>query len=125
MTARTSTSEVKAIVSTTLTDAQIQAFIDTAALVVTTNLADKGLSAELLEAIEMWLAAHLLSMRDQRVHARTIGDVSFTYQGQTGLGLDATLYGQQVKMLDTTGTLASLGKRRASVTVFSEADSAA
>lgn len=123
MTARTTTAAVKLIIGTTLTDAQIQAFIDTATLVVDANLLDKGLSTDLLTQIETWLAAHLLSMRDQRTSARKIGDVSFTYQGQTGLGLDATLYGQQVKLLDTSGTLASLGRRRASVTVYSEADS--
>lgn len=123
MTARTTTAAVGLIIGTTLTSAQIQAFIDTATLVVDANLLDKGLSTDLLTQIETWLAAHLLSMRDQRTSGRKIGDVSFTYQGQTGLGLDATLYGQQVKLLDTSGTLASLGKRRASITVISEADS--
>lgn len=123
MTARTTTTAVELIISTTLTDPQIQAFIDTATLIVDANLADKGLSPDLLTQIETWLAAHLLSMRDQRTSERRIGDVWFTYQGQTGLGLDATLYGQQVKLLDTSGTLASLGKRRATLTVFSEADS--
>lgn len=123
MTARTTTTAVELIISTTLTDPQIQAFIDTATLIVDANLLDKGLSTDLLTQIETWLAAHLLSMRDQRTSERRIGDVWFTYQGQTGLGLDATLYGQQVKLLDTSGTLASLGKRRAQLTVFSEADS--
>lgn len=123
MTARTTTTAVGLIINTTLTTAQIQAFIDTATLVVDANLVDKGLSTDLLTQIETWLTAHLLSMRDQRTSSRQIGDVSFTYQGQTGLGLDATLYGQQVKLLDTSGTLASLGKRRASITVISEADS--
>lgn len=123
MTARTTTTAVELIISTTLTDPQIQAFIDTATLIVDANLLDKGLSTDLLTQIETWLAAHLLSMRDQRTSERRIGDVWFTYQGQTGLGLDATLYGQQVKLLDTSGTLASLGKRRATLTVFSEADS--
>lgn len=123
MTTRTDVTTVKLIIATTLSDAQITAFIGTANLIVTGNLADKGLGDALLTDIETWLSAHLLSMRDQRVSGRSIGDVSFQYQGQTGLGLDATIYGQQVKVLDSSGTLASLGKRRASVTVYSEADS--
>lgn len=124
MTTRTDVTTVKLIIATTLSDAQITAFIGTANLVVTSNLADKGLSDATLTDIETWLSAHLLSMRDQRVIGRSIGDVSFQYQGQTGLGLDATIYGQQVKLLDSSGTLASLGKRRASLTVYTEADSA-
>lgn len=122
MSVRTTSTAVELIINTTLSDAQINAFITTASLIIDTNLADKGLSATLLTEIETWLAAHLLSMRDQRVSGKSIGDVSFSYQGQTGLGLDATIYGQQVKLLDSSGTLASLGKRRASVTVFSEYD---
>lgn len=120
MTARTDVTTVKLIIDTTLSDAQIGAFITAANLVVTNSLADQGMSDELLAVIETWLSAHLLSMRDMRTDRRSIGDVSFDYQGQTGLGLDATLYGQQVKVLDTSGILAGLGKRRASVTVFTE-----
>ena len=123
MSVRTTSTAVELIIDTTLSDAQINAFIATASLIIDNNLADKGLSTALLTEIETWLAAHLLSMRDQRVSSRTIGDVSFDYQGKTGLGLDATIYGQQVRLLDLSGTLASLGLRRANVTVFSEYDS--
>lgn len=116
-TARTTYAEVSEVIETTLTEAQVNAFINAASRVVTTVLAASGLAAASLEDIEMFLAAHLLSMRDQRAAAETIGDYQITYQGTSGLGLDATLYGQQVKLLDTTGLLANLGQRAASLTV--------
>lgn len=122
MTARTTATAVKLIIATTLTDDQINAFIQSANLLVTNRCADQGMSDELLTEIETWLAAHLLSMRDQRTEGRSIGDVSFNYQGQTGFGLDATTYGQQVKLLDVSGRLASAGMRQASVTTFTEYD---
>lgn len=120
MSARTTAALVRLIIDTSLSDDQVNTFIAPANLLVTAHCADKGMSAELLAEIERWLAAHFLSVRDQRVAARSIGDVSFTYQGETGLGLDATSYGQQVKLLDTSGRLASAGLKQASVTVFTE-----
>ena len=122
MTVRTTATAVKLIIATSLTDDQINAFIQSANLLVTARCADQGLSDALLTEIETWLAAHLLSMRDMRVDSRSIGDVSFDYQGQTGFGLDATTYGQQVKLLDTSGRLASAGMRQASMTTFTEYD---
>jgi hypothetical protein len=46
-----------------------------------------------------------------------IGEASVKYFGKTGLGLDATMYGQTVKLLDTTGILLDLGKRSVSINV--------
>lgn len=116
-TARTTYAEVSEIIATTLTSAQINAFINSASRTVTTVLADAGLAADVLEDIEMWLAAHLLSTRDQRVASEGLGPANVRYQGNTGLGLDATLYGQQVKLLDTTGLLAQLSRSAAVLTV--------
>lgn len=120
---RTTIAAVKEIISTDLADAQITAFITAANLTVTNVLGDSGLSSETLTEIERWLAAHLLSARDQRVARRSIEFTSWTFQGTFGLGLDGTLYGQNVKLLDTTGKLAALGRSRASITIYSEQDS--
>lgn len=113
-TARTTFAEVSEIIQTSLTEAQVNAFINSASRLVTTVLADAGLASDVLEDIEMWLAAHLLSTRDQRAQNESLGSYSVTYQGSTGLGLDATFYGQQVKLLDTSGLLANVGKQAAS-----------
>lgn len=108
--ARVTGAEVKEIIDTSLSASDIGPFIEAATLLVTKRLSGAGLGADLLKEIERWLAAHFVSMRDQRVSSRKLGDASDTYQGQTGMGLDYTSFGQQAKMLDPTGNLAKLGK---------------
>ena len=87
-------------------------FITTANLIVTDKLDSEGFTAAHLKEIEQYLAAHFASLMDPRIAQEKIGEVAVTYEGKTGLGLDGTKYGQTVKMLDTTGILASMGKRR-------------
>ena len=113
--ARVNAEQVSDIISTTLTEAQTNAFINSAHRMVEQTLAEKNLSEELLTEIEMWLSAHLLSMRDQRKSQVRDGDLQVAYQGKTGMGLQSTLYGQQVLTLDPTGSLSSLGQKRASI----------
>lgn len=120
--ARTSPTAVQEIIDTDLTDTQINAFITAANLLVTNQLASKGLGNAMLAEIERWLAAHLLATRDQRVQSESVdgaGGYSVTFQGRTDMGLDATIYGQQVKILDTSGTLASMGLRQVRLNVIS------
>lgn len=62
-----------------------------------------------LEVIERWLAAHLYCVTDRPYKSRSAGGSSGTFDGNTDKGLDATLYGQTAKVLDTTGVLSSLG----------------
>lgn len=98
-----SDSEVKEILETDL--ANLQPFIDTANVIVQ----DIDVSDELKTEIEKWLAAHFASMRDQRVDSKSISDKSEDYEGETGMGYQATRYGQQAMQLDPTGTLAESG----------------
>lgn len=65
-------------------------------------------SATRLELIERWLAAHFYAIRDPRLSHESAGSVSASYQNRVDLGLDQTTYGQQAKLLDTKGGLASL-----------------
>lgn len=125
MALRTSVGDTKLIFDTTMSDAQITAFITTANLIVTENLGSSSLSADRLEEIEKWLAAHLASTRDQRQQSRTIdGRTVLTFQGKTGTGLNSTYYGQMVLMLDITGTLAliSEGLKKASIEMIDATD---
>ena len=130
MATRVSADEVKEILDTTLTDSAIEAFIGAANLTVTKILGDEDLTDDELKEIERWLTAHLIACtRERQIMKEAVGQASVTYAGVTKTGLDATLYGQQVKLLDTTGLLAQqesdLGKRQASiyaVTSFDDTD---
>ena len=113
MTARVMAEQVMQIISTDLTEAQIEAFINSANVLIDSVLLDRDLPAALLTEIELWLSAHFLSMRDQRVKSERVDEYSATFQGETGMGLKATTYGQQALALDYSGTLENLGRSRA------------
>jgi hypothetical protein len=115
---RVSADDIKEILDTSLSDSSIEAFIQAANITITKWLStDSGLSSVQLKEIERWLSCHLIACtREKQVRAEEAGDASVTYQGTTGMGLDATFYGQQVKVLDTSGILAAqMGKRQASI----------
>jgi len=108
--ARTTDSAVQEIISLkVLTDTT--PFITTANLLVTQHLGSSGLSTDLLEEIEKYLAAHLVALHpdERQLSEQKIGESSEKYVGQFGMGLDSTNFGQNVKVLDSTGYLASLG----------------
>lgn len=93
-------------------------FIDTASLLVdrvATCATAKGktLSTTELELVERWLAAHCYAMADQPYSSRSTQGASGSFQGQTGMALDGTKYGQTAQMVDVSGCLAALGKRQA------------
>lgn len=109
--ARTTVDDIKDVFDTTLSDTQLTAFMNDANLFVTEELVGLGMSNDRLEAIEKYLACHFASLRDVRTSQENIAsEWSFTVQGKTGMHLDATFYGQQAKLLDSTGTLDKLGE---------------
>jgi hypothetical protein len=111
--ARVVAHEVKDIIDTDLSDRIVQVFIDAANLTVTELLgSNTDLSDDAKKEVERWLTAHLLaSTRERQAESEKIDVASIVYQGKTGKGLESTLYGQQAKLLDTTGILAqNLGK---------------
>ena len=126
---RVTPSEVKEIISTTLGGTQLNPFITAANLTVTNKLVSLGLSASLLKEIERWLTAHYVSVYLNSVNSqgglisreRVAGDTEIEYVTRKISGvanLTATSYGQQAIMLDYTGTLANLGKRKAIIKVI-------
>jgi hypothetical protein len=121
--ARVTYLEVKDIIDTDLTEAQINAFIRSANLMVTNRLTSLIVSADLLKDIELWLSAHFVAIRDPRQKSVSIGSASTSFHGNSGMGLDFTPYGQQVKLLDYTGELSKGGLKRATFEVISEEDS--
>jgi len=88
-----------------------------------TPIASGDLSAEQLVEIERWLAAHFACMMDPRENEVWADRARAVFEGKSGMGLDFTRYGQQVKFLDTSGILAawdkqsSQGRRQATVVV--------
>ena len=111
MSQRVTEQEVRNIFETDITD--LSPFITAANLMVNENLFGQGLTDATLKEIERWLSAHLATARDPRTSKESMGDASQTYQGDSGLGLDSSRYGQMVKTLDPTGRLTAVGKKKA------------
>lgn len=109
---RTTDRKVKEIISTTINTTP---FIKAANVIIANHLTGKGLSTDSLELIELWLAAHLVAIRDPKLKQQSIGSATDIKDvGPLGKGLQSTHWGQQVILFDTTGTLVSMGKRLAS-----------
>jgi len=116
--ARTTPAAVKTIFDTDLSDAAVSEWIDIATTVVDDiEATGDNIPASRLEQIEKLLAAHYASAQDQRISDTSRETASVTYQGETGMDLRGTKYGQQAIQLDPTGTLSTLGKPSASLGV--------
>lgn len=92
-------------------------FIDTAAAItsrVQQCAARKGkaLTLEELELVERWLAAHAYAQSDKPYTSKSTEGASASFSGQTGMGLDSTLYGQMALRVDPSGCLAAIDKRQ-------------
>lgn len=110
--ARVTSDEVKQIISTTLDPTP---FIEAANVVVNDRLASESLSVSTLKEIERWLSAHFLAIRSPQKKSQSIDGASETYvlPPVSAEGLKSTPYGQQVLLLDSSGVLTSLGKKKA------------
>lgn len=88
-------------------------WIAMAGLIVTEDLAGKGLSASRLQMIEVNLAVHFLKCdRDPLASSEGAGGVSQGNIISTGQRLDSTPYGQKAILLDTSGTLLAMTEGR-------------
>lgn len=109
MSIRVSASDVEKIM--TDLDASLPAdlspFIRAASLIVDNRIGSAISSTDLLFEIERWLAAHLVAIDVGKARRRQIDTAEEDYGYSIGKGLDATPYGQQVKLLDTTGQLSA------------------
>lgn len=107
-------SEVRIILDTDLSDNEVSAFIDIADSLVSTHLTSTNLSDAVKKEIERWLTAHLITIsRDRLASSEKVGDASIQYADakMLGKGLDATSYGQMVKILDTSHTFEKIDKK--------------
>jgi hypothetical protein len=114
MAIRVDDTEVEAIIDTE-SHIDTDAFITTANAMVDEYLADSDLSAAILTEIEKYLAAHFIAIKQRVLKSEKYGDAKDDYAVKVGMGLDATPYGQQVKILDSSGLLANVGAKRRAV----------
>jgi hypothetical protein len=76
------------------------------------------LTAELLFEIETNLAAHFYARRDPQFRSKSTGGASGQFQGQSGMGLEATDWGQDAILLDITGTLNEMNSGRSKASLL-------
>lgn len=98
--------EVDATISTDLVP-----FMTAANMIVTKACTSSGYTAEELEMIERWLAAHFYTIRDNRVASEGVKGINASYQHAVGLMLKSSMQGQTAMVLDTHGNLAALSAR--------------
>lgn len=116
MVTKPSTDDVRAIIETSATDAQVQAAIDDAALIVEDCVED--LPADRQAAIIKYVAAHLLATNSSltsggagAVTSSRLGDASESYAtAPLGTGLQGTEYGKRALMFDPNGCIAQIGR---------------
>lgn len=102
MSSRTTEPVVRQIIETSLTTPQINVFIADASLWVDEELEVLGtLSEARLEAIERWLTAALIRVRDLGLSDASMDDISEKYQVDT----EVTDYLLRAAALDPTGTV--------------------
>lgn len=94
----------------------VSLFLTTAQTIVSTHLADKGLSADVIDSITLYIAAHLTVLTTEKGGQRRIkigeSDESYRTPGEKDTGLAQTRFGQMAMMLDSSGTLASLSANK-------------
>ena len=116
--ARTTVQKVRSILDTSVEDNTVTSWMDIAStLVDDIEDADPSVSDSRLAKVEKVLTAHMVSTQDQRQSSVSGASRSVEYQGETGLGINGTKYGQQAVALDPTNTLANMSKPDASVSV--------
>lgn len=63
-----------------------------------------------LDKIKTWLAAHFACILDPQLVREEVSTLRAVYQQEVKLGLSQTRYGDQAKLIDTTGALAAWDK---------------
>lgn len=122
---RTDLERVQGIIETDpniiIGDDEMEPFIVAASQLVdeVCDIEANGYADQRLELIERWLSAHFYTVRDPRVKMEKAGEVSATYESNTGLNLASSRYGQMAMLLDTKGGLAALNQRAIKGAVYS------
>lgn len=118
MDTRTTAAKVKSILLDdfdSVDEPSLTAFIETACVMVNrvetcAITRGKSLTVAELELVERWLAAHCYAMSDQPLSSKSTEGASGNFQGQTGMYLEATKYGQMAMKIDWSGCLEAIAK---------------
>lgn len=108
---RTTADLVQKIIQLDVATDDLDHFIAPANSLVTEVCGEAGYDDTRLELIERWLTAHLYTIMRNRRASETVGSVSEWFQYKLGLGLNTSMYGAQVMLLDTKGGFARLSKQ--------------
>lgn len=104
------TDDVKKVYPTT---ADLSGYLLTAQVITDNMLSSKGIVQPVLDQITIYMAAHFATIGLEKGGLRNekMGDAEESYKtpGDKDLGFKATLFGQQALLLDTSGTLSSMG----------------
>ena len=104
MAARVTTADVLAIRPSSM---DMTPFIAAAHLLVDQYMLQAGLGEDILFEMERWWSAHLAESADPGTSKKDLGTTALTFRsGKLGVGLEGTMFGQQVLIMDVTGTLA-------------------
>lgn len=114
---RVTAAEVKEVIKTKLSEAEVDPYVTSANAFVDQVLGtDTTLSAAILKEIERWTAAHMIaSSKTRQAKREEAGGAKVEYTGEYGANLASTSYGQMALSLDTSGKMAATGRKVASV----------
>jgi len=119
MAVRVTATEVKGVITTTLTDDEITPYITSANVYVTARLGSSALIDAVLKEIERWMTAHMIASTKTRQEIEAeAGSAKIKYSDNYDTGLKSTSFGQMCISLDTTGLLAQEGKKPISMQVL-------
>lgn len=90
-----------------LDNSAIESFIDDAEWFINKRVSD--VEERTTKKLVKWTAAHLSSMKQQRLQSEGFSDADLEYEGEQGMNLNYTRYGQQVVMMDPTNSLGTGG----------------
>lgn len=116
--ARTNIDSVKDIMTdeVTLEDPQIQKYINTANIWITSVFSGSGVVETLLTEYEKYFAAHLIkSTQYPQIQKEVIDDASIQYAAKFGEGLSSTPYGQTLLDLDVDGIIQNAIMKKAKI----------
>jgi hypothetical protein len=93
--------------------ADLSGFLATAQAITAEYLTDVGLSSTLQDQVTIYLAAHfaVLGLEGGGLQRKKMGEADESYKtpGDKDLGFKSTRFGQMALILDSSGTLASIG----------------
>ena len=105
--------QIKCVISTSLSDTQIECFLTCAT--ATISKCEKTFEDDVLDQIKIYLTAHLMTLREPLETSEKFEGWSRTLLRQSAAkGVLSTPYGQQANIL-ADGCLANLGLRKTQV----------